>query len=101
MVSPLTGSTSSGSSSSASSSNGSSNSTGTSTTTSSGPSNGMNGLYGVVGSQTDNAINFSGLSTGIDTSQIIQEMLSIDRQPEKILQQDQQLLQQRQTAYNG
>src|SRR5579884_983017 len=46
-------------------------------------------------------INFSGLSTGIDTEQIIQQMLQIDKRPEELMKNQQALLQQRQAAYNS
>lgn len=47
------------------------------------------------------AINFSGIASGIDTSQIIQELLRVDSQPITLLQADQQSLQSKETAYNS
>lgn len=46
-------------------------------------------------------INFSGLSTGIDTNQIIQQLLSIDKRPQDLLKTQVTSLQQKQTAYNS
>src|SRR5258708_6457824 len=46
------------------------------------------------------AINFSWLSTGVDSNSIIQEMLTIERQPEQLMKNNITQLQQRQTAYN-
>lgn len=89
MVSGTTGSSSSGSSSSAS------------TTSLPGIGNGLNGTYGVIGQQASNPITFSGLASGINTSQIIQEMLTIDRLPEQPLVADQQVAQNKMNAYNA
>ncbi len=46
------------------------------------------------------AISFSGISSGIDTTSIISELLAVDRQPEISMKNDIGYLQQRQTAYN-
>lgn len=46
-------------------------------------------------------ISFAGLSTGIDTNQIIQAMLQRARLPEQFYQQDMQRIQARQAAYNA
>jgi flagellar hook-associated protein 2 len=45
------------------------------------------------------AINFSGLSSGIDTNAIISELATLERQPETLLQSQQTTLQQKQAAY--
>jgi flagellar hook-associated protein 2 len=45
------------------------------------------------------AVNFSGISSGIDTNAIISEMATIERQPETLLKASQATLQQQQTAY--
>ncbi len=89
MVSGTSGTSSTGTSSSAS------------TTTVPGIGNGLNGTYGVIGQQASNPISFSGLASGINTSQIIQEMLTIDRLPEQPLVADQQLAQNKMNAYNA
>src|SRR5258707_718297 len=46
------------------------------------------------------SINFSGISSGIDTAAIISELIDVDRQPEASMKNDIGYLQQRQTAYN-
>lgn len=46
------------------------------------------------------SINFSGLSSGIDSTSIIAQLIAVDRQPEDSIKIQQQYLQQRQTAYN-
>ena len=46
------------------------------------------------------SINFSGLSSGIDSNSIIDQLIAVDRQPENSIKIQQQYLQQRQTAYN-
>src|SRR5882672_1875525 len=46
------------------------------------------------------SINFSGISSGIDTSKIIEQLIAVDRQPEDSIKIQQGYLQQRQTAYN-
>ena len=46
------------------------------------------------------SINFSGLSSGIDTSSIIDQLIAVDREPEDSIKIQQQYLQQKQTAYN-
>ncbi len=46
------------------------------------------------------SINFSGLSSGIDTGTIIDQLISVGRQPENSIKIQQQYLQQRQAAYN-
>ena len=78
---------------------GSSGSTSSTSSTSSAPT--VYGPNGTVINPSGTVINFSGIASGINTAQIIQEMLSIDRQPEQIYQQDQQLLTARETQYNA
>lgn len=46
------------------------------------------------------SINFSGLSSGIDTNSIIDQLIAVGREPENSIKIQQQYLQQRQTAYN-
>lgn len=46
------------------------------------------------------SVNFSGLSTGIDTESIIKQMISLDQRPQKIMQDSLTKLQQKQAAYN-
>jgi flagellar hook-associated protein 2 len=89
------------------SSNSLSGSNSSSNTTSSNSSNTSNlSNTGTSGSNSINIpgaglVSFSGLSTGIDTNQIIQEMATIARQPETIYRQDMQQIQARQAAYNA
>ncbi len=45
------------------------------------------------------SINFSGLSSGIDSASIIQQLIAVDKAPENSIKIQQQYLQQRQTAY--
>ncbi len=47
------------------------------------------------------SINFSGLSSGIDTASIISQLIAVDRQPESSMKISIGYLQQRQTAYNS
>ena len=46
------------------------------------------------------SINFSGLSSGIDSNSIIDQLIAVDKQPEDSIKIQQQYLQQRQAAYN-
>ena len=46
------------------------------------------------------SINFSGISSGIDSASIIQQLIAVDKQPEDSIKIQQQYLQQRQAAYN-
>src|SRR5438477_2254510 len=46
-----------------------------------------------------NSVNFSGLSTGIDTESIIQQMLAVDKRPEDLMKNDAARIQQKQQAY--
>ena len=46
------------------------------------------------------SINFSGISSGIDSASIIQQLIAVDKQPEDSIKIQQQYLKQRQAAYN-
>lgn len=46
------------------------------------------------------SINFSGISSGIDSASIIKQLIAVDKQPEDSIKIQQQYLQQRQAAYN-
>ncbi len=46
------------------------------------------------------SINFSGLSSGIDSASIIAQLIAVDKEPENSIKIQQQYLQQRQSAYN-